>query len=172
MDYEQIESSQRQHHETLRQQEAMFSLVEQSEYNLFSTLKPKLYKVGKEWWVLYGKDEVSGILGVGDTPYKAILNWNQQFHKSAKKQDMIKKIKQICRDIRLFLIQFWACKVWSFHNWTCAVTEGEKPTPEQLNNGVEGFLDYATMYCRRCGTVSKLSIQQKQKWELQNSDLN
>lgn len=43
------------------------------------------------------------------------------------------------------------------HDWTSAAMQGEPPTDEQIANGVDGFFDYATMYCRRCGHVSKLS---------------
>jgi hypothetical protein len=40
------------------------------------------------------------------------------------------------------------------HCWTCAVEQGQdKPTPEQVAAGVEGFFDYAKMYCKYCGYV-------------------
>ena len=38
-----------------------------------------------------------------------------------------------------------------WHDWTCAASEGLPPTEAQLRGGVEGFWDYATMYCKRCG---------------------
>ena len=41
------------------------------------------------------------------------------------------------------------------HDWTCAVEEGVEATPEQLVGGLDGFLDYATIYCRRCDHVYK-----------------
>ena len=47
------------------------------------------------------------------------------------------------------------------HNWTCDASEGIKPTAEQLNSGLAGFKDYATMYCKKCGEISKLSTQWK-----------
>lgn len=43
------------------------------------------------------------------------------------------------------------------HDWTSAAMEGLPPTDEQVANGIDGFYDYATMYCRRCGHVSELS---------------
>jgi hypothetical protein len=43
------------------------------------------------------------------------------------------------------------------HDWTCAAAEGVKPTQAQLDAGLDGLLDYATMYCRRCGRFSDLS---------------
>lgn len=80
-DFKQIESSQRQHHEVLAQEERMYALVQESEYKLFAMLQPKIYKDGNQWCVLYGEDLQSGIAGFGDTPYKAILDWNKQWDK-------------------------------------------------------------------------------------------
>lgn len=51
----------------------------------------------------------------------------------------------------------WYCWFWKFHDWTCKAAEGIPPTPEQLAGGIDGFYDYATMYCKRCGRVSHLS---------------
>lgn len=42
------------------------------------------------------------------------------------------------------------------HKWTCAAEQGIKPTKQQLTS-VEGFWEYSTMYCKRCGKVSELS---------------
>lgn len=41
------------------------------------------------------------------------------------------------------------------HDYTCAVEEGVEATTEQLKGGIEGFYDYAKMYCRKCGYVYK-----------------
>ena len=80
-EYFQMESSQRQHFNNIQHQEKMNLIVEQEEYNLFATLKPKIYKDGDQWCVLLGKDIQVGICGFGDTPYKAILDFNKSFHK-------------------------------------------------------------------------------------------
>ena len=53
------------------------------------------------------------------------------------------------------IVKFFACRIG--HDWTCAAAEGVPATKEQIANGVEGFYDYATMYCRRCGHVSEFS---------------
>ncbi|MCK5601804.1 hypothetical protein KAR91_08050 [Candidatus Pacearchaeota archaeon] len=45
----------------------------------------------------------------------------------------------------------------SSHDWTSAVQQGIPPTQQQIDAGVDGYYDYATMYCRRCGYVSELS---------------
>ena len=82
---EQVESSQRQHHEVLRQQEVMGTAVESAEYNLFATLKPTLQRDGNQWCVLYGEDLQTGIAGFGKSPYLAILDWNKQWWKELEK---------------------------------------------------------------------------------------
>ena len=82
---EKLESSQRQHHEVLLHQEKMYLAMEQLEYNLFATLKPRVYIDGNQYCVLLGKDLQEGIAGFGDTIYKAILDFNQQFHLPIKK---------------------------------------------------------------------------------------
>lgn len=57
-------------------------VVEKQEYNLFATLKPKIFKDGNQWCVLYGEDLHDGIAGFGNTPYLAILDFNNQFNKN------------------------------------------------------------------------------------------
>ena len=81
MDYEQIESSQRQHHEVLRQDLSMQFEMERIEYVKFSMIQPKLYKDGNQWCCLYGDNIQEGITGFGDTPYLAILDWNNAWGK-------------------------------------------------------------------------------------------
>ena len=53
--------------------------------------------------------------------------------------------------------RLWNCHIWRSHDWTCAAAEGVQATPEQLANGVDGFYDYAKMYCKRCGNESEIS---------------
>jgi len=79
----QAESSQRQHFQDLEHQSKMNVLVEQEEYNLFATLKPKFYqdKSSNQWVVLLGDKIENGVYGYGETLYKAILNFNKSFHK-------------------------------------------------------------------------------------------
>ena len=46
---------------------------------------------------------------------------------------------------------------WSLgHDWTCAAEQNIPPTKKQLEGGVAGFHDYATMYCKRCDHISTL----------------
>lgn len=55
------------------------------------------------------------------------------------------------------LLDKFICFIGS-HDWTCAAAEGIKPTQQQIDAGMPGFQNYATMYCKRCGRVSKLSL--------------
>lgn len=81
---EQIESSQVQWHNELQHQSKMALVNEQLEYNLFAMLKPNFGRDGNQYFVLLGEDLQSGIAGFGDTLYRAILDFNSQFHKPIK----------------------------------------------------------------------------------------
>jgi len=81
VDYEEIESSQRQHHEIMLHEERRCAAGIVTDYTLFSMLKPKLYKDGNEWCCLYGDDIQSGIVGFGETPDKAVSEWRSAWHK-------------------------------------------------------------------------------------------
>jgi len=67
--------------------------------------------------------------------------------------------------VRSFFSRLWNCRIWKFHKWTCHHEQGIKPTKEQLENGIEGFYDYAKMYCKICGTESNLSKQMRCKYK-------
>lgn len=67
--------------------------------------------------------------------------------------------------VRSFFSRLWNCRIWRFHKWTCNHEQGIKPTKEQLENGIEGFYDYAKMYCKICGNESKLSKQIRCKYK-------
>ena len=81
MDIEQVESSQRQHHEVLRHNEAMIEAITGADYKLFALIKPKLYKDDNQWYCVYGRNRQVGIVGSGDTPHEAVLNWNAVWNK-------------------------------------------------------------------------------------------
>lgn len=73
--------SREQHQLDYTHQSKMNVLVEQEEYNLFALLQPKVSIDGDQWCVLYGENLQDGVAGFGDTVYKAILNFNKNFHK-------------------------------------------------------------------------------------------
>ncbi len=80
-DYEQIESSQRQHHEECRHNEVMIEATIGVDYKHFAMIKPKLYKDGDQWCCLYGENIQVGIVGFGDTPFAAVVDWNMAWHR-------------------------------------------------------------------------------------------
>jgi len=83
----QVESSQRQHHEILEHQSRLSFSVEQEELGRFALLKPKLFKDGNQWCVLYGENLQEGVAGFGDTANQAIFAWNAEWNKSAQPKD-------------------------------------------------------------------------------------
>lgn len=80
MEYKQMESSQRQHHNELLFQANQDIVIERKEYNLFALLKPNVSLDGNQYCVLLGENLQEGIAGFGDTIYLAILDFNRQFH--------------------------------------------------------------------------------------------
>lgn len=44
-------------------------------------LKPKLFKDGNQWCALYGDNLQEGVAGFGDTPHKAMLNFDTEMNK-------------------------------------------------------------------------------------------
>lgn len=68
------------HQQDILFQSELNLIVEKQEYNLFATLKPKVYRDGNQYCVLLGEDIMNGIAGFGDTIYLAILDFNKQFH--------------------------------------------------------------------------------------------
>ena len=69
------------YYQSIEHQENLNLILTKQYYILFSMLKPKLYKDGSEWCVLYEENIQEGIVGFGSTPLKAILDWNQQWSK-------------------------------------------------------------------------------------------
>ena len=47
------------------------------------------------------------------------------------------------------------------HKWTSLSEEGISPTKEQLENGINGFYDYAAIFCKRCGKGHPLNTRPK-----------
>lgn len=69
-----------QHQSDILYQNELALIVEKQEYNLFATLKPKIYKDGSKWCVLLGENIQEGICGFGETPYLAILDFSKSFN--------------------------------------------------------------------------------------------
>jgi hypothetical protein len=80
LELSQIESSQKQHNEDIKQQMAIELLETEQQYKRFSLLKPKIYLDGNKWCVLYGKNIQDGVAGFGDTAHEAVLDWEQNWN--------------------------------------------------------------------------------------------
>lgn len=84
IDFEAIESGQRQHFEEIQHSLKLDVLNTGIEYKLFSILRPKICPDGNRWCVLYGENLHDGIAGFGDTPHEAVLDWNKRWHEPIK----------------------------------------------------------------------------------------
>ena len=47
----------------------------------------------------------------------------------------------------------FSCYGMNQHNYTSAAMEGKAPNKKQIEDGVQGFYDYAKMYCKRCNHI-------------------
>ena len=65
-----------------KQQAELSVAVQIEEMNLFSILNPKLFVDGNKWCVLYGDNIQSGVCGFGDSPEKAVWDFNKSWSKS------------------------------------------------------------------------------------------
>ena len=83
MEFEAIESSQRQHHNEINHQMNVELLETEQQYKRFAMLKPKVYKDGNKWCVLYGENIQDGVAGFGDTPHKAVIDWEVNWNAQA-----------------------------------------------------------------------------------------
>ena len=67
------------HYQSIQHQEKMTLLVSEQELMYVKTFGLKPYKDGNQWCVLLGDDITSGVCGFGETPLKAIYDFNKNF---------------------------------------------------------------------------------------------
>ena len=77
--YLQIESEQRQHNETLRQDNERYNMSVEHRARLSKIHYCKITKDENQWCCLSGENLQEGIAGFGDTPAEAIWNWSEEF---------------------------------------------------------------------------------------------
>lgn len=73
-------ASQLSHDAYLLQDVNMQHAIQNVEYVIAALLQPKVYKDGDRWCVLYGDNIQDGVCGFGETPYKAILDFNRAWN--------------------------------------------------------------------------------------------
>jgi len=80
---EQMESSQRQHHEVMLHQKKIGDIAEITVYQKMIALGISPVKDGDQWCVLYGDNLQEGVAAFGDTMEEAIIRWghNMQYEK-------------------------------------------------------------------------------------------
>jgi hypothetical protein len=79
-DYEQIESSQRQHHNEMRHYDEMAGQFQRQQLMHISELKPGFTKDGDEYCFLYGSNLQEGVAGFGKSPFDAAADFYNNFH--------------------------------------------------------------------------------------------
>lgn len=70
------------HYESIQHQEKLNLIISEQELLIVKTFQLKPFKDGDQWCVLLGEDLQVGIAGFGETPMKAILDFNSAFHKN------------------------------------------------------------------------------------------
>lgn len=68
------------HRDSMLHQEKLSVTNSEWELLLVKTWGLVPFKDGNQWCVLLGPDLATGIAGFGDTPMKAILDFNKSFH--------------------------------------------------------------------------------------------
>lgn len=53
------------------------------QYQRFAMLRPKIYKDGNKWCVLYGENIQDGVAGFGRTPHEAAMDWESNWNVQA-----------------------------------------------------------------------------------------
>ena len=91
------------HDKDLTHQSEMNVLVQNEEMNLFTLLKPKLYRDGNVWCVLFGDNSIDGIAGYGETPMLAIYDFNKKWHEPIT--NLKKSEKQKIEDVNKMCIE-------------------------------------------------------------------
>jgi len=68
------------HFESIRHQEKLNLIIAKQDLVFMESFNLKPFKDGNMWCVLLGENIQDGICGFGETPLKAILNFNHQFN--------------------------------------------------------------------------------------------
>lgn len=72
------------HYASIEHQERLNVLIGEQELQLVKTYNLVPFKNGDKWCILLGDNIQDGICGFGETPYKAILDFNNAFHRKTK----------------------------------------------------------------------------------------
>lgn len=67
------------HYESIQHQEKLNLIISEQEMLYVKTFRLKPFKDGNIWCVLLGEELMSGVVGFGETPLKAILDFNKNF---------------------------------------------------------------------------------------------
>jgi len=71
------------HYDHILFQEKLRAAETESDFKLFSMLRPRLFLDGDRWCCLYGENIQEGLAGFGETPVGAVRQWNAAWYKVA-----------------------------------------------------------------------------------------
>jgi len=70
------------HQEDLQHQSRMNTLIIDEEFSLYRNMNARLILDGNQWCCIAGDNLHDGVAAFGDTPYKAVIAFNKEMHKS------------------------------------------------------------------------------------------
>lgn len=74
-------ASQERIYSDLQHQSIMSKLIDEETFAVFRMIGARLFKDGNQWCCLYGDNIQVGICGFGDTPMKAVIDFNRSLNK-------------------------------------------------------------------------------------------
>lgn len=66
----------------LQHESIMSTLLTNEQFAIMNCVGAKLFRDGDQWCCLYGENLQEGICGFGETPIKAVIDFNSQFYKN------------------------------------------------------------------------------------------
>ena len=154
-------------YDTLINQSRQNAAIEAEEMNLVALLRPRVFIDGNKWCVLYGDDLMNGVAGFGDSPIRAVCDFNRAWRTPIAQQpadvdDVERKMRSLERHINknspaygyireALAAQPAACVGCEGkpapENSPCAVC-GQQPAADKIaaafryeSNGIVGYVD-------------------------------
>ena len=72
------------HQDFIAAQERLDAAITLSHFSIVSALNLTPKREGNMWFILWGENIQEGVAGFGETPYKAVVNFNDAMNESLK----------------------------------------------------------------------------------------
>lgn len=128
-------------YDTLINQSRQNAAIEAEEMNLVALLRPRVFIDGNKWCVLYGDDLMNGVAGFGDSPIRAVCDFNRAWRTPIAQQpaavdDAMRKVAAIAHSGGLLNMSeadaLTAIRRLSLPYW------GKEEKPEQVRSTLAG----------------------------------